>query len=481
MNFVFVLIAALLIAGPAAADPATLIITALGISATNVVAIALVRIVVGLAISAVGQALQAKRRRSASQRSDGGIRTDVTTQGGITPQSFILGRYATAGNITAPFYAHGDAGGVSNAYRTQIIDLSDVPVTGLYEVWVDGRRFNVATDFTGAVHPDYGMSLNPTLQPRYAGSVWLKFYDGTQTVADPMLVAKYGGHAQRPWTSAMIGRGVAYAIMTFKYNTTLFKAEPQCLFVVDGIKLYDWRKDGTAGGVGAHRWANQATWEFTENPVVMDYNIKRGLPLPDGDTYGMGVAALDLPIAWWTAAANVADQTVSSLPRYRAGYEVRMATAEDGGDTPLDISDELMLSCAGALCDFGGTWIIRAGEVSLPVAAITDDDILRNKPQELDQFKGMAQTFNAVRASYPEPNQQWRPREAPPRYDAAAEAEDGQRLVANLTLPAAPFRVQVQRLMRAWLRDARRMRQHSIQMSHFLRHLMGSTNRSCNL
>jgi hypothetical protein len=465
MSFFLVLIVALLLAGPAAADPATLLITALGgQAALGVVGAALVRIGVGLALSALGQALAAKRSRGV--RTSGGIKTDVTTAGGVTPQSFILGRYATRGNVVAPFYAHGDVGGISNAYRTQIIDLSDMPVTGLNALWIDGRRFTIATDFAGPTHPDYGMGANPTTRAKYAGKVWLKFYDGTQTTADAMLVAKYGSHSQRPWTTAMIGRGVAYAILTYKYDTTVWRGEPQVLFEVDGIRLYDWRKDSTAGGSGAHRWANPATWEFSLNPVVMAYNVLRGVTLPDGDVFGLvGLTAADLPISYWTAAANTSDGIVSGAARYRAGYEVVMATPEDGGQAPLDVVDELMLACSGSIADLGGAIAIRVGAPSLAVAAITDEDILRDRPQDLDPFKGLAETYNAVRASFPDPAQQWQAREAPPRYDSAAETADGRRLVANLSIPAAPYQYQIQRLMLAWLKDARRMRRHTVTLS----------------
>ena len=465
MRFLVVLIAALLVAGPAAADPATALITALGgVGVLGSVGAAFVRIGVGLALSQLGQAIAAKKARGS--RSNGGIKTDVTTAGGVTPQSFILGRYTTAGNIVAPFYAHGSASGVSNVHRTQIIDLSDVPISGVNAIWVNGRKFVLATDFAGPVHPDYGLGVNSANRPGYAGKLWLKVYDGTQTVADPMLVAKYGSHPRRPWTSAMIGRGVAYAILTYKDDRALWRGEPQVKFEVDGIKLYDWRKDSTNGGSGTHRWATPTTWEFSLNPIVMAYNILRGLVLPDGDIYGLtGVDAADLPIAYWTAAANTSDGIVTGAARFRAGYEVRMATAEDGGDAPLDVVDELMLACGGSIADMGGTIAVRVGPPGLAVAAITDDDILRNRSQDLDPFKGLAETFNGIRASFPDPAQQWLVREAPPRYDAVAEAEDGLRLVGNLSIPAAPYQYQVQRLMLAWLKDARRMRRHTITLS----------------
>ncbi|TXR46351.1 hypothetical protein [Phyllobacterium endophyticum] len=40
---------------------------------------------------------------------------------------------------------------------------------------------------------------------------------------------------------------------------------------------YDIRRDSTNGGSGAHRWDNPATWEPSDNPVVLIYNIIRGI------------------------------------------------------------------------------------------------------------------------------------------------------------------------------------------------------------
>ena len=104
----------------------------------------------------------------------------------------------------------------------------------------------------------------------------VKYYDGTQLAADPMLISKYGAASVRPWTADMIGRGICYAILTFRYERTIFNGFPTVRFVMQGIPLYDPRKDSTAGGVGAHRWANLATWEWSANPIVQLYNLHRG-------------------------------------------------------------------------------------------------------------------------------------------------------------------------------------------------------------
>ena len=127
----------------------------------------------------------------------------------------------------------------------------------------------------------YGFGL-----PVMSGSAWVKYYDGTQTTADPYLLAQYGAYPNRPWSADMIGRGLCYAIVTFRHNPEVWQGFPRLRFEMGGIPLYDIRKDSTAGGSGTHRWATPSTWAQTTNPMVMIYNIMRGIALMDGSVWG---------------------------------------------------------------------------------------------------------------------------------------------------------------------------------------------------
>ncbi|PYE80808.1 phage tail protein [Pseudoroseicyclus aestuarii] len=454
MTFVLILLALLLSPAPAAADPASAIITAFSLTGF---AAAAVQVGVGIGMSMLGNALQ---RKAANSTSAPGIRTQVSTKGGTTPQSFILGTYATRGNLVAPFYATGHADKLDNAYRYAVYDVGDLPVTALRRVWVNGDSFTPGDTLLGDLTSGEGAQPDLDSRPEYAGKnniltsfdlpelrVW--FYRGTQTAASPVLVDRFKTHKERPWTADMIGRNIPYAILAYEVDDDLWAGQPEPLFEIDGIPLYDPRTGTVA---------------FTRNPAVMIWNLLRGIALPGGGTYGLGVPEADLPAEVWHAAMDACDQVVDGAPRYRAGYEVHMATPEDGGETPLDVIAELSTTCAAEVAEVGGSWIIRVGEPGLPVASITDEDILRSKPQDLDPFRGMAETVNAVRATFPDPAQQWNASEAPPRFDLEAEAEDGPRLVGSLDLGACPYPDQVQRLMAMWLKDARRQRRHTITL-----------------
>ena len=248
-----------------------------------------------VAISALSLALQEKPGLAAQP----GIRTEYTLTGGANPASFILGRYATEGQLAAPPMSHGQDGGVPNAYLTYVIELGDIPGQSLESVMIDGEPVTL-----GAVpHADYGLPV----EGRHDGYAWVKYYDGTQTQADPMLVDKYGSDPDRPWTTSMVGQGINYAICTFRRKRDLYSSFPKVRFVLGGIPLYDPRYDSSVGGTGSQRWQDPSTWLSSQNPGVQVYNIKRGITLPSGDVWGGDASAEDLPLSNWFAAMNAAD------------------------------------------------------------------------------------------------------------------------------------------------------------------------------
>lgn len=403
------------------------------------------RLLLSVALSALQSALMPKPREP-------GIKTKVTQTGGTNPAAFPLLKYATAGTHACPPMSHGSAGKTPNAFLTYVILLSDVPGCTLSRVIINNQYVTLG----GTAHPDYGFPVTGDLN----GYAWVKFYDGTQTAVDPMLLAKYQIYPERPWATDMIGRGCAYAIVTFKYNRERFPGLPRVKFELNGIPLYDPRKDSTVGGSGAHRWSDRSTWEPTVNPVVGIYNIMRGIELTDGSVWGGGFAATDLPLATWFTAMNECDLPVSdgasgTEPQYRAGWEVSV------DEEPADVIAELLKACTGNVADLGGTWKIRVGPPGVPVMALTDADIVTSRDRNLRPFPNFASSYNGAQATYPDPANAWEPKDATPYFNATYEAEDaGQRLVADLNLVTVPYPAQVRRIMYSGVEEERRFRRH---------------------
>jgi hypothetical protein len=407
------------------------------------------RILVSAAVSLLQSKLIKKPRAP-------GLRTETTQTGDRLPQTFVLGRTATAGAAVCPPMSHGR----DNGYLTYVIDLGDIAGCALDGLIVNDTR--VTVDWGGTPHATYGFNV----LGKYAGTIWVKFYDGSQTTADSYLTGTYGSYPERPWTSDMVLRGSPHVILTFAYSPKLFQGNPAVLCEVLGIPLYDPRLDSTVGGSGAQRWADRSSWARSLNPAVMIYNIMRGITLASGEVWGGETAAADLPLATWFAAMNDCDTAVplaagGSEPRFRAGIEVGV------DDEPAEVIEELMKACAAQIAEDGGVWRLRVGGPGLPVAAITDDDLSLTHPQDRLPWPGLDQTFNAVSATYPEPTALWEVRDAPPRTNTTWEAADGgRRLVADLSLPAVPWPDQVQRLMLAYIQDERRFGRHGLALSH---------------
>ena len=457
MRGTLILLSAVLVlalgAAPAEAGP---LVAAIGALATTVSAAIAgsawlafgARLLLSVALSALQRALLPKPRAP-------GIKTKVTQTGGTNPAAFPLLKYATSGTHVCPPMSQGRFRDTPNAYLTYVVALSDVPGCSLSRVLVNNQYVPLGT----TPHADYGLPATG----EFAGCVWVKFYDGTQTVADPGLMTVYSAYPERPWVSDMIGLGCAYAIVTFLYNKTKFPGLPRVRFELNGIPLYDPRKDTTVGGSGAHRWANRATWETTVNPVVGAYNVMRGIALTDGSIWGGGFPEADLPLASWFAAMNECDLSVSngagSEPQFRAGFEVSV------DEEPADVIDEMMKACMGRVAEIGGLWKVRVGPPGVPVMNITDADIVITRPQGLRPFPSFAASYNGAHATYPNPATAWESKEAKPVYNATYEAADqGQRLIADLNLVAVPYPAQVRRIMHASVEEERRFRRHELTL-----------------
>lgn len=402
--------------------------------------------------SVIVSALQAKlqQRRQVAP----GIRTSVTQTGGVNPMTFVVGRMATAGAKVCPDMSHGTVGRTPNAFLTQVIDLGDVPGINYRRLAIDGAWVELGT----TPHADYGL---PVLG-KYAGHAWLKFRDGTETTADAMLVAKYSGAAERPWTSDMVGTGVPHVIMTYLFETSVFNAMPTTRHEVESTPLYDPRKDSTAGGTGGHRWGDPATYEPTDNPVVILYNIWRGIDLPDIGIWGGSIPASDLRLSVWGPQMDRCDAPIAlaaggTEPRYRAGFEISVA------DEPFSVADELLLVCNGEVAEVGGEWVVRVGEPGLPVYFFTDADCIVDRPEEMDPFPAFEGTYNAISATRPAPEMVYEPKETPLLTNPVWEAEDqGQQRPVDLTLSACPYAAQAQRVIDAYIKGQRRMRTHKL-------------------
>ena len=376
--------------------------------------------------------------------------------GGDVPRAFGLGYHMTAGSLTYANY-WGYSGQTPNAYFTQVIAVSDMPRERLLEVWVNGELCSL----DGAPVGNLGY---PVSQYNKDGvdHLWIKYYDGTQTTADPFLVGTVSS-LDRPYHGDRIGTGVAYVVATALVNDTLFTGFPTFKFVLSGIPLYDPSKDDTNGGSGAHRYSDPSSWggDGDKLPAVQAYNILRGIRYNGAWLFGLQnmTGAARLPAFNWNAQIAKCRDTVIGLsgpePSYRAGGQVNVNVQ------PATAIEALLTACQGRLSEIGGFYKIHLGTPDSPSFSWTDADLLSSEQQTFRPFFSLADSVNGIQGTYPDPAQGWETATAPPLYRTDLEARDGnRRLMAAPTFDFVPYHEQVQRLQKSGIEEAQRARTH---------------------
>jgi len=357
-----------------------------------------------------------------------------TQYGSNIPRSVILGTCATEGHHIYR-NSYGSGGGV----------LQEVFVFSSYNgEW----RVLSVQDADG-----YWLVPNEGTSGDDHDNVRVKFFYGTMDQqAEPTLInnARPSGR----WTANHRGAGVAYAIVfsELRKNGDGLTSPAKLLFEVVGAPLYDWRKDSTVGGSGAHRWEDQSTWEYSDNPVVQIYNLERGFFNGSQRMVGKAVRASRLPLGDYTQAANICDEfMVDGSKRYRAH-----AIAKDGPGANHDANLTPILE---AMC---GSWVERvdgefpiAGAPQAIVATITDDDIKRGAALRFSVKRKRTELINTVAASYVSPDDFYETKDAATRIDAGALAEDRETLASAIPYSAVTDVRQVDRLADIAIRGAR--------------------------
>jgi hypothetical protein len=416
----------------------------------------------GVSIAASIGLSYAARALAGNQQTESHFSTQGQMQAsGTSPRTFILGLAATAGLLVyANTWGTSDDGKSPNAYFTQVIKVSDIPVKGLNRVWLADE---LCTIDTGTV-TDKG---SPLLEYRKDGKdhVWVKFYDGTQTTGDTFLATKVRSD-DRPYEANRVGVGCAYVIATALVEDTLFTGLPQFKFEIDGIRLYDPTKDSTNGGAGTQRFTDPATWGGDGDylTAVQAYNVLRGIRYNGAWMFGpQKTVQANLPTVNWNAQIAKCRATITRAsgdePTYRSAGQITV-------DAPsADALDALMTACHGKISEVGGFYKVHLGEPDSPSFSFTDDDILSTEDQDFDPFLQLADSINGITGSYPDPDQAWNPASAPAIYNAGYEAIDGsRRLLANPSFDLVPYGGQVQQLMLSALNAARRERSHRLVM-----------------
>ncbi|PWJ81470.1 putative tail protein, partial [Pseudaminobacter salicylatoxidans] len=401
-------------------------------------------ILAGIAQTAFGLAIRFAIGRLMPQKSQSRAAELETQYGANIPRSVILGTCATEGH-----HIYRNNYGPGGRYFQDVYVLSSFRITSVPRVRYNGKwRVLTEQDSDG-----YWLVPNEGTSNDDHDNVRVKFFYGTMDQqAEPTLV-----NNARPasrWTANHRGAGNAYAVVfsELRKQGDGLTAPAKLLFEVVGAPLYDWRKDSSVGGSGPQRWDNQATWQYSDNPVVELYNLERGFFNGTQRMVGKAVRASRLPLGEWTQAANICDEGMpDGTKRYRAH-----AIAKDG---PGANHDANMTPILDAMC---GTWVERvdgefpiAGAPQAIVATITDDDLKVGAPLRFTRKRKRTELINTVAASYLSPADFYETKDAATRIDAGALAEDRETLASAIPFAAVTDPKQVDRLADIAIRGAR--------------------------
>jgi hypothetical protein len=410
------------------------------------------------ALSYAIKAISGNRTQPAAATDHFGVQ-GALAGGGDVPRGFPLGYSLTAGSLVYANTYGGDTD-TPNAYLAQVIAVSDLPGPQLRQVWVSGELCTL--DFDTLQDVGY-----PVLEYRKDGRdrLWINYYDGTQTEADPHLVSEVSSE-DRPYESTRVGIGVAYVIATSLVDDTLFTGFPSFKFALSSVPLYDVSKDSTAGGSGPQRYGDPSTWggDGDDFPVVQTYNVLKGFYYNGIWLYGLqNMVAARLPAVNWITQIEKCRAPIAGAdgdePTYRSGLQLNFNTQ------PANLIPTLMTACQGRVSEIAGFFKCHVGAPDSPSFSFTDDDILSSEPQTFRPFFALADSVNGIQGTYPDPSQGWSTATAPAYYRADLEARDGnRRLMANPAFDAVPYPAQVQRLQKSAIEEGQRARSHVISL-----------------
>ncbi len=208
--------------------------------------------------------------------------------------------------------------------------------------------------------------------------------------------------------------GLAHSITSFEYNADAFPQNiPASLWTLNGVKLYDPRKDSTyPGGSGAQRVDQPATWTFSENPYLAALQWTLGRYENGKRVYGIGAKWSEVDVASFVNGANVADAN---------GWKV-------GG--VITTSDDKYAVLASLLTCGSGVPVARGAQIACSVNApktavltLTKEDIIGEV--EISSTTSWRDRQNTIIPRYREESQNWEIISGERLSAATYVAEDG--------------------------------------------------------
>lgn len=278
-------------------------------------------------------------------------------------------------------------------------------------------------------------SGDATAEPyKRSGTVYASVYKHLGTVdqaADSVLVSNSGGQ----WSSGHRLRGIAYIHAQLRYDDVAYASgTPNISAIVKGRKVYDPRSD-TEG------WSNNAAL------CILDYLLS---------DFGLAANADEIDMDSFIAAANICDEEVDTLDGTESRYTCNGVV--DISDSPRDILENMLGSCAGFLVHTSGKWRIQVGAYNPPIKTF-DQSFLRGAVV-MRPHRSRRQIFNTIKGAFVSPEHNWQSTDYPAvSSDFYITQDNGEEIISTLDLSFTVSHTMAQRIARIALEQIRRQRQ----------------------
>jgi hypothetical protein len=381
--------------------------------AAAIAALTVTEILVIAAVIAVGLAVLSNRNMGGVAASPPVPGTTFTTNplqltvSADAPRRMVYGKARLSGVL-----AYHNVSGDGHEFYTMVIMLAAHPIEAVTQMYFDGKACD-----------------DPANSPSYAGFYDWHVFDGTQTTADPYLTSRFP-----EWGGAMKLEGIAYAVVTLKFDKTVWQnGRPNIQFDIKGKKVYDHR-------TGLTVWSNNAALCTTDFLMYED-----------------GLQATSDEIDWTLvdAAADISDQLPAGMTssmcdgRYTIDGVVELSTRAG------DVINQMLSAAAGTVVWSDGKYRLYVGATRPPVTRhITVEDF--RAEFTLQPRAPADQAFNGVRGTFLDATNNWAFTDFPPvQDDVAIAADGGVKVFRDIVFQFTTSPLTAQRLATIFLRRSR--------------------------
>lgn len=389
-----------------------------GFFAKNIVGKAIVTVVKLVALTKITEALIGKPKISKQP-------SDIEYSGTIEPRRIIYGEMLSSGLNVIPPLVSGD----TNQYLHQALALAGHECNQIGDVYFNRSAVGTITSVTGS--DDDGKVTTG----KYANKAWVRRYTG----ADSQTVDYKLNKARSEWTTAHVGKGVAYLALTYEFAEEVYTSgKPEVTCLVQGKKVYDPRLDSTrTGGSGSQRVDDPATYAYSTNPALClaDYLISTRLGLGEDTTKIDWDLVMD--------AADICDENVS-IPsggtQKRYTCNVVLLTTDSFEENIKTLAQAM----AGVCYYSGGLWRVYAGAWSASAFTLTDDDLVEGGIEVVTAYP-YNQRYNSVRGQFINKDKNWQQMDYQPIVNTSYVTADGEQAWLETDFAACTNEYEAQR------------------------------------